>query len=90
MILRKNPITQQEGSDMAREIKDAAVLTVQIVIESPDEVIMVREAPIVEFPNKKAHEVVSLVQGMSEHIEEDFYDFINYANGRLSDWIDAR
>lgn len=75
---------------MARELKDAAIITVQIVIESPDEVVMIHEAPVVEFPKRKAHEVIGFAKDMTEHIEEDFYDFINYANKRLSDWISSR
>ena len=80
----------QERPNMARELKDAAILTVQIVIESPDEVVMIQEAPVVEFPKRRAHEVIGLFKDMTEYIEDDFYDFINYANGRLSDWIKSK
>lgn len=75
---------------MAREIKDAALLTVQVVIESPDEVVMVCEAPIVEFPGKKAHEVLEAVECMQEQIAPDFKEFVNFANDKISTWIEEK
>ena len=75
---------------MARRLKDVAQITVQIVLESPDEVLMLSEAPIVEFPRKKAHEVYAVAKRMHSVVEEDLTDFINYANDKIEGWIEDR
>lgn len=75
---------------MAREIKDAALLTIQLVVESPDEVAMVYEASIVEFPEKEAHEVLGIVEQMHGEISKDFTDFVNHANDKIRCWIDRK
>ena len=75
---------------MARELRDSAMLTVQVVVESPDEVVMLLEAPVVEFPGRKAHEVLEAVEYMQGEISEDFTDFVNFANDKIRNWIDRR
>lgn len=75
---------------MARELNDAALLTIQLIVESPDEVAMVYEAPIVEFPNREAHEVLPIVREMHDEIADDFKDFVNHANDKIRCWIDQR
>ena len=72
---------------MARKIRNKAFLTLQLVIESPDEVVMIKEANLVEFPHKKANDVVPFVEGLKEVIEDDFVDFCNFTNETISKWV---
>ena len=71
---------------MARKIRNKAFLTLQLVIESPDEVVMIKEANLVEFPHKKASDVVPFVEGLKEVIEDDFVDFCNFTNETINKW----
>ena len=73
---------------MSRKLKNSAMITIQVVVESPDEVIMLAEAPIVEFPRRKAHQVVRLARKMQEVIECDYTDFVNYANDKINVWLE--
>jgi DNA-binding transcriptional regulator YiaG len=75
---------------MARRLKNAARITIQMVIESPDEVVMMAEAPIVEFPGKLAHEVIETARQMHGVMEEDFTDFVNFANDKIQNWVEER
>ena len=72
---------------MARKLKKKAFLTLQLVIESPDEVVMVREANLVEFPQQTATAVVPFVEDIKEVIESDFVDFCNFANSSIGRWV---
>jgi len=72
---------------MARKLKKKAFLTLQLVIESPDEVVMVREANLVEFPQQTATAVVPFVEDIKEVIEGDFVDFCNFANSSIGRWV---
>jgi len=72
---------------MARKIKKSAFLTLQLVIESPDEVVMVREANLVEFPQQTATAVLPYVEDMKNIIEDDFIDFCNFTNATVGKWV---
>ena len=72
---------------MARTLKHRAFLTLQLVIESPDEVVMVREANLVEFPQQTALAVMPYVDNIKEVIEDDFIDFCNHANSSIGNWV---
>ena len=72
---------------MARKIRKKAFLTLQLVIESPDEVVMVREATLVEFPQKTASQVIPLVDDIKDVIEGDFIDFCNFTNKAVGKWV---
>lgn len=72
---------------MARKIKKKAFLTLQLVIESPDEVVMVREANLVEFPHRTATAVIPYVDSIKEVIEGEFVDFCNFANTSIEEWV---
>ena len=72
---------------MARKLKKKAFLTLQLVIESPDEVVMVREANLVEFPQQPATAVVPFVEAIKEVIEGDCVDFCNFANSSIGRWV---
>ena len=72
---------------MARKLKKKAFLTLQLVIESPDEVVMVREANLVEFPQQTAIAVLPFVEDIKEVIEVDFVDFCNFANSSIGRWV---
>ena len=72
---------------MARKLKKKAFLTLQLVIESPDEVVMVREANLVEFPQQTAIAVLPFVEDIKEVIEGDFVDFCNFANSSIGRWV---
>ena len=72
---------------MARNIRKKAFLTLQLVIESPDEVVMIREANLVEFPQKTATQVIPFVQDIKDVIEDDFIDFCNFTNKAVGKWV---
>ena len=72
---------------MARKIRKKAFLTLQLVIESPDEVVMIREANLVEFPQKTATQVIPFVEDIKEVIEDDFIDFCNFTNKTVGEWV---
>ena len=72
---------------MARKIRKKAFLTLQLVIESPDEVVMIREANLVEFPQKTATQVIPFVQDIKDVIEDDFIDFCNFTNKAVGKWV---
>jgi|TARA_R110002020_G_scaffold219746_3_gene427589 hypothetical protein len=72
---------------MARNIRKKAFLTLQLVIESPDEVVMIREANLVEFPQKTATQVIPFVEDIKEVIEDDFIDFCNFTNKTVGEWV---
>lgn len=72
---------------MARKLRKKAYLTLQLVIESSDEVVMVREANLVEFQQKTATDVIPFVDGMKEIIEDDFIDFCNFTNKIVGKWV---
>tara|TARA_Y100001951_G_C11057505_1_gene138997 strand:+ start:181 stop:417 length:237 start_codon:yes stop_codon:yes gene_type:complete len=72
---------------MARKLRKKAFLTLQLVIESADEVIMVREANLVEFPQKTAIEVLPFAEDLKSVIEDDFIDFCNFTNKRVGKWV---
>ena len=72
---------------MARKLRKKAYLTLQLVIESSDEVVMVREANLVEFQQKTATDVIPFVDGMKEIIEDDFIDFCNFTNKTVGKWV---
>jgi len=84
-ILKYNPPGGE--ANMARKLKNKAFLTLQLVIESPDEVVMVREANLVEFPQQTATAVLPLVEELKDIIEGDFIDFCNYANSSIGEWV---
>lgn len=73
---------------MARDLKDAANITVQMVLESPDEVIMIAETPLVEFPRKSAYEAYPVVREMKDLLIDDFNDYVNQANDRIRQWVE--
>ena len=72
---------------MARKIRKKAFLTLQLVIESSDEVVMIREANLVEFPQKTATQVIPFVEDIKEVIEDDFIDFCNFTNKAVGKWV---
>ena len=72
---------------MARKIRKSAFLTLQLVIESSDEVVMIREANLVEFPQKTATQVIPFVEDIKEVIEDDFIDFCNFTNKAVGKWV---
>lgn len=72
---------------MARKLKKKAFLTLQLVIESSDEVIMVREANLVEFPQQTATDVMPFAEEMKDIIEGDFIDFCNHTNSIIGQWV---
>ena len=72
---------------MARKIRKNAFLTLQLVIESADEVIMVREANLVEFPQKTATDVLPFAEELKDVIEDDFIDFCNFTNKTVGRWV---
>ena len=72
---------------MARKIRKKAFLTLQLVIESADEVIMVREANLVEFPQKTATDVLPFDEELKDVIEDDFIDFCNFTNKTVGRWV---
>jgi len=75
---------------MARRIRNVASITAQVVVESPDEVAMVYEAPIVEFPGKKAHEVLPFVEELHDEIALEFRRFVNRTNDKVRCWVAKR
>ena len=86
----KNPPATGRQQEMARRLKNSAQITIQIVLESPDEVLILGEAPIVEFPRKKAHEVYKVAKKMHSVVEPDLTEFINFANDKIEGWIEDR
>tara|TARA_B100000586_G_scaffold269318_1_gene247875 strand:- start:2288 stop:2524 length:237 start_codon:yes stop_codon:yes gene_type:complete len=72
---------------MARKLRKKAFLTLQLVIESSDEVIMVREANLVEFPQKTATDVLPFAEELKDVIEDDFIDFCNFTNKTVGKWV---
>ena len=72
---------------MARKLRKKAFLTLQLVIESADEVIMVREANLVEFPQKTATDVLPFAEELKDVIEDDFIDFCNFTNQTVGKWV---
>ena len=75
--------------DMARKLKDAAHITVQMVLESPDEVIMIAETPLVEFPRKSAFEAYPAVREMKGILLEDYLEYVNFANDKIRNWVES-
>ena len=72
---------------MARKLRKKAFLTLQLVIESADEVIMVREANLVEFPQKTATDVLPFAEELKDEIEDDYIDFCNFTNKTVGRWV---
>ena len=81
--------TERTGK-MARKLRNAAQITIQVVVESPDEVVMLTEAPVCEFPGKEAHQVAGLAHTLQGVLERDFSEFVERMQHISGRWLDER
>lgn len=81
--------TERTGK-MARKLRNAAQITIQVVVESPDEVVMLTQAPVCEFPGKKAHQIAGLAHMLQGVLEDDFSEFVKRIQRRSGHWLDER
>ncbi|MFP6737416.1 MAG: hypothetical protein VCD34_01615 [Planctomycetota bacterium] len=72
---------------MARKLRNAAQITIQVVVESPDEVVMLTEAPVCEFSGKKAHQVAVLAHTLQGVLERDFSEFVERMQHISMRWL---